>query len=125
MNYDPQFKNPCWVSKLEEDEPAKSYWKNPYYTYNVQGYSRSNMDSIVRILRKNKSRYRIRCLPYFYIAGVTKSGTTDLFNVLSHHPDIVGPVCKEPFYWNRVRYGGKFLNIVIISIGFTLLSNTW
>ena len=53
--------------------------------------------------------FRLRCIPYFYIAGTTKSGTTDLFDALTIHPQISKPVCKEPFYWTRIRIGGQLV----------------
>lgn len=50
----------------------------------------------------------LRCLPYFYIIGVCKTGTTDLFERLSHHPQIIknkGILGKETWYWTWQRYG--------------------
>jgi N-acetylgalactosamine 4-sulfate 6-O-sulfotransferase len=29
-----------------------------------------------------------RCMPYFQIIGVSKCGTTDLYNRLKRHPDL-------------------------------------
>ncbi|XP_060567594.1 uncharacterized protein LOC132726294 isoform X2 [Ruditapes philippinarum] len=50
----------------------------------------------------------LRCLPYFHIIGVCKTGTTDLFERLSHHPQILknrGILGKETWYWTWRRYG--------------------
>ncbi len=49
---------------------------------------------------------RFRCLPYVYVIGVTKSGTTDLFHALQQHPQIVSPLHKELQYWHRSRLRG-------------------
>lgn len=54
-----------------------------------------------------ENRY-LRCLPYFHIIGVCKTGTTDLFERLSHHPQIIknnGILGKETWYWTWKRYG--------------------
>lgn len=51
---------------------------------------------------------RLRCLPYFHIIGVCKTGTTDLFERLSRHPQIIknyGILGKETWYWTWKRYG--------------------
>ncbi len=32
---------------------------------------------------------QFKCLPYFQILGVSKCGTTDLYNRLTEHPDMV------------------------------------
>ncbi|KAH3834085.1 hypothetical protein DPMN_107403 [Dreissena polymorpha] len=47
-----------------------------------------------------------RCLPYFHLIGVCKSGTSDLFNRLFMHPDIIpnrGIGNKETWYWSWRR----------------------
>ncbi|KAL3851668.1 hypothetical protein ACJMK2_015397 [Sinanodonta woodiana] len=51
---------------------------------------------------------KLRCLPYFHVFGVCKSGTSDLFLRLLHHPQIVpngGILYKETWYWTWKRYG--------------------
>ncbi|XP_048730666.2 carbohydrate sulfotransferase 15-like isoform X2 [Ostrea edulis] len=56
---------------------------------------------------------RLRCLPYFHIFGVCKSGTTDLFHRLKQHPQIVGNrglLSKETWFWSWHRYGIAFPN---------------
>ncbi|ELT92168.1 hypothetical protein CAPTEDRAFT_141192, partial [Capitella teleta] len=47
---------------------------------------------------------RLRCLPYVYLVGVTKSGTTDLVRFLVRHPDLHQAGNKEPNWWNRDRF---------------------
>ncbi|KAK2141411.1 hypothetical protein LSH36_1105g00039 [Paralvinella palmiformis] len=47
--------------------------------------------------------WRIRCFPYFFLIGFTKCGTTDLFGALSHIPDFIRPLTKEPEYWEKYR----------------------
>ena len=53
--------------------------------------------------------WRLRCLPYFYIPGFSKSGTTDLYEAIFEHPDTVKPPLKEPIFWNRIRYKSKII----------------
>ncbi|KAG2490124.1 hypothetical protein HYH03_011430 [Edaphochlamys debaryana] len=45
-----------------------------------------------------------RCLPYFQILGVSKSGTTDLYNRLVEHPDMVDCLWKGPHFWDEASY---------------------
>ena len=42
------------------------------------------------------------CLPYFFIAGFPKSGTTTLHTALQEHVQIAPPTDKEPQWWTRV-----------------------
>ncbi|XP_071952901.1 carbohydrate sulfotransferase 15-like [Antedon mediterranea] len=48
------------------------------------------------------------CLPYFYIAGFPKCGTTDLWYKIIKHPDVI-EVCKEPHWWPWRQYGTEKL----------------
>ncbi|XP_011674210.2 carbohydrate sulfotransferase 15-like isoform X2 [Strongylocentrotus purpuratus] len=45
------------------------------------------------------------CLPYFYIIGVDKCGTTDLWDKITQHPDVLASVPKEPHWWGKRRHG--------------------
>ena len=46
------------------------------------------------------------CLPAFFVAGFPKAGTTDVWDKISQHPDVV-PVDKEPHLWTRKRFYGR------------------
>ena len=50
-------------------------------------------------------KVRIRCLPYVFLAGITKSGTTDLHGALVRHPNISKACAKEPEWWGRRSTG--------------------
>ena len=56
------------------------------------------------LVRKVTSPFRI--LPTFLIIGVSKGGTTSLFEYLIQHPDIEPPWRKEVNYFNRLH--GRF-----------------
>ncbi|XP_071115443.1 carbohydrate sulfotransferase 15-like [Haliotis cracherodii] len=64
---------------------------------------------------KEDGKLRLKCVPYYHILGVSKSGTTDLAYRIRAHEDVIG--CndcvgdKESFYWCRRRYGyGIFMD---------------
>ncbi|XP_067664163.1 carbohydrate sulfotransferase 15-like [Haliotis asinina] len=58
---------------------------------------------------KEDGKFRLKCVPYYHILGVSKSGTTDLSYRIRAHEDVLN--CndcqhnKEIFYWCRTRYG--------------------
>eukprot|EP00057_Strongylocentrotus_purpuratus_P020638 XP_011675112.1 PREDICTED: uncharacterized protein LOC100888984 [Strongylocentrotus purpuratus] len=47
---------------------------------------------------------RMRCLPYFYVMGMPKCGTTDLYAKIVRHDSVVN-LLKEPHWWARKRVG--------------------
>ncbi|XP_063967331.1 carbohydrate sulfotransferase 15-like [Lytechinus pictus] len=46
----------------------------------------------------------LNCLPYFYVIGMYKCGTTDVWSKIVAHPDVVD-VPKEPHWWGPRRHG--------------------
>lgn len=50
--------------------------------------------------------YYTGCLPYFYLIGAPKSGTTDLWFNINAHPDIL-KLEKEPHWWTKQGKSGK------------------
>ncbi|XP_061187762.1 uncharacterized protein LOC133195824 [Saccostrea echinata] len=68
------------------------YLKNPCYEECESGYN------------------TIRCLPYFMIIGMPKSGTSSLYYHLIQHKEVVPGKRKEPMYFNRNCYRGMHLN---------------
>ncbi|ELT90371.1 hypothetical protein CAPTEDRAFT_150358 [Capitella teleta] len=70
---------------------------------------KKDFDSMRNIL-KERSRssgteetWRIRCLPYFYLIGMPRSGSTDLTYSIGFHPYVIRSRLKEFKYWNRAR----------------------
>ncbi|KAG2490123.1 hypothetical protein HYH03_011429 [Edaphochlamys debaryana] len=45
-----------------------------------------------------------KCLPYFQILGVSKCGTTDLYNRLKEHRDMVDCSWKGPHFWDESAF---------------------
>ncbi|XP_023686691.1 carbohydrate sulfotransferase 15 [Paramormyrops kingsleyae] len=110
----PDVKNPCWY----EEHPGNVTWygSNLYAHYSrrfriVFDYLRRSFWE--HLHRHGDKHYRMRCLPYFYIIGQPKCGTTDLYDRLRLHPDVRFATLKEPHWWTRKRFG-----IIRLSEGF-------
>lgn len=52
---------------------------------------------------------RLRCVPYFYIIGASKSGTNDLLRRISAHPDVAKDTRREVHWFSRLRTLGAEL----------------
>ena len=53
-------------------------------------------------LSSSSSSY-VQCLPTVFLAGFPKCGTTDLYQKLLQHPQIVAGKHKEPHFWSGKR----------------------
>lgn len=98
----PEFKNPCWREKLTVSI-RDLYRHNGFAQYGV---------SYKKVFNRLRERWehivpmsRLRCLPYFFLAGQPKCGSTDLYQKLVSHPDIKTPPIKESHWWGKNRYG--------------------
>ena len=77
-DYLPGFNSPCWIECLPESK-THVYPENPYFHY--LGYH-----EVLEISRRRTQQmtmhgmtWRLRCLPQFYLIGMPKCGTTDVF----------------------------------------------
>ncbi|XP_078587473.1 carbohydrate sulfotransferase 15-like isoform X1 [Branchiostoma floridae x Branchiostoma japonicum] len=104
----PNYKNPCWFEEVPETELDSNPYRNTHYYSSI----RTRLNLLARQFRdrltdNGKAHLRFRCVPYFYIIGMPKCGTTDLYYRLTKHPDVVGGLVKEPHWWTRRRFGGR------------------
>ncbi|XP_051936833.1 carbohydrate sulfotransferase 15-like isoform X1 [Hippocampus zosterae] len=103
----PGVKSPCWY----EDFPVEKI-RDPYggnlFTVRSKKF-KIVCDRLASAFRHRPDAdgglSRLRCLPYFYIIGQPKCGTTDLFHRLLLHPDFKFNIMKEPHWWTRKRFG--------------------
>ncbi len=106
MEYLPNFRNPCWEAFLPSSYPYQetrgvfTFENYPGFRTEYAEYDFVKMREIFEKRLAGQESWRTRCVPYVYLIGVTKSGTTDLFANLVEHPDVVAGTYKEPQYWN-------------------------
>lgn len=85
----------------------KDYGKRGWFTDGLMHYMYKHPQGILvkdeNNICNSNGKCRIRCLPYFMLLGMAKSGTTDFSNRIQAHPLVFGGVKKEPFYWSQLR----------------------
>lgn len=106
-SFDSRFKNPCWY---ENNTCRNFYENNAYFTTKINGYHHQLMRTIFQNVFEtrcsvNQVQRQLRCLPYYYIIGVAKCGTTDIARRIHRHPDVACGVLKEPSWWTWGRFG--------------------
>lgn len=104
----PHIKSPCWYEELSGDIGTDPYKNN---RFGLRSKSFKNICDHMRarfhqnVCNIDGKRFRLRCLPYFYIIGQPKCGTTDLFHRLLMLPELKFNIIKEPHWWTRKRFG--------------------
>ncbi|XP_041803821.1 carbohydrate sulfotransferase 15-like [Chelmon rostratus] len=99
----PGVKSPCWYEEISSESSTDPY-RHSFYCHG----SRCNniKDKLPEYLQHRDGKlFRLRCLPYFYIVGQPKCGTTDLYSRLRRHPQVQYSMIKESKWWNRRRFG--------------------
>ncbi|XP_078079505.1 carbohydrate sulfotransferase 15-like [Mustelus asterias] len=101
-------KNHCWYTRYTGTASTDPYKKNAYFLHTK--HFQTIFDYLKKVIWKHlqhrgNEHYRLRCLPYFYIIGQPKCGTTDLYNRLRLHPEVSFSIVKEPHWWTRKRFG--------------------
>ncbi|XP_046578789.1 carbohydrate sulfotransferase 15-like [Haliotis rubra] len=75
-----EFKNPCW---WEEQVPENTCY-----------LAEKSLKKSLRWMESGGGK-TLRCLPYFFIIGQAKCGTTTLFSRIVQHPDVAPHAMKE------------------------------
>ncbi|KAM4636158.1 carbohydrate sulfotransferase 15 isoform 1-T2 [Discoglossus pictus] len=101
-------RSPCWYQEYKGNFSSDPYRTNAYALYAKR--FRSIFEEMRRgfwskLQLRGGHNYRLRCLPYFYIIGQPKCGTTDLYDRLRLHPRVRFSSIKEPHWWTRKRFG--------------------
>ena len=93
-HFSPDFKNPCWHTSDVE-------WISNHSHVSNLSLSRGQLlvDRMKNYFDKENTTNTQLCLPYFFIAGFPKCGTTTLHVAMTKHPDIYAPQWKEPHWW--------------------------
>ncbi|XP_017283686.1 carbohydrate sulfotransferase 15 [Kryptolebias marmoratus] len=104
----PNVKSPCWYEEISSEVSSDPYQHNRFSLRsksfkNVCDHMRTNFPR--HMWHRDGKLFRLRCLPYFYIIGQPKCGTTDLFNRLLMLPEVKFNTMKEPHWWTRKRFG--------------------
>ncbi|CAH1772384.1 unnamed protein product [Owenia fusiformis] len=93
-------KNPCWIGNIFESDTNPCTEDNGLCKLYKKLFNQTTNIQTNRL--KTRSPWKLRCIPYFYLIGFPKCGTTDLAARISHHPQILGRF-KEFHFWSKLR----------------------
>ncbi|XP_073338751.1 carbohydrate sulfotransferase 15-like [Pagrus major] len=104
----PGIKSPCWYEEFS-GELSPDLYKRNHFTQRSKSFKtvcdRLRTTFQQHLHHRDGKQFRLRCLPFFYIIGQPKCGTTDLFHRLLLHPEVKFNTMKEPHWWTRKRFG--------------------
>ena len=99
--FHPKFKNPCWYADFRM--PLLKGRVERFYNRSIPFYD------LVKFKTANDSK-TLHCLPYFFIAGFPRSGTTTLYSLIGHHRQFTAPVYKEVHWLTHSKFDQTFPN---------------
>ena len=124
-NFSLKYRNPCWNSSLRIPHDLSQYFSKMWFpkfndntTMNKPVIREFNVSQFLSN-RHNQSQFeqRIYCLPFLYLAGFPKCGTTSLYQMVVQHPLVAKPFRKEGHFWYTfTEYSGtykdKFIHVL-------------
>ncbi|XP_071103186.1 carbohydrate sulfotransferase 15-like [Haliotis cracherodii] len=95
-------------SSCSRDSPTPELDKQAMETFKVHDLLRMKKHDFLADYRnpcwRNPNTGRLKCLPYFYLAGFAKCGTTFTFRTIFSHPDTAMPEVKESHWLSKTRF---------------------
>ena len=79
----PGFKNPCWAVHISPQGTSQS----------------TNTSTGEHSTHEERKLSDVTCLPYFFLLGYPKCGTSSLYELLKSHQDFAPGSVKEPAWW--------------------------
>jgi hypothetical protein len=102
--FDPNFKNPCWIVSETETKALSENMKKNLRSRKTKSKVPQELHDLdmgegaeegAEMAESADHLSGLTCLPYVYILGQPKAGTSDLWARLTSHPDIHPPQRKE------------------------------
>ena len=107
-DFNSSFTNPCWYTHITlPTHIRRLLWKK-----DITDSEASHVLSRIFNVEESAPK-KLMCIPKIFIVGFPRSGSTQLYNLLLKHSEVVGGVYKEPNWWSRAPYRGRFPHSVI------------
>ena len=116
-----EYQNPCWYMTLSFSRKTKRMFthKGGSLTDAEAAYIMSEMfypDS----RSGGKVTKSLFCIPKVFFIGFPRSGSTQLYRMLTRHPQLIGGANKEPHWWTRFTFTAKFPHNILAIIRYLI-----
>ena len=106
--FNSSFTNPCWYTHIT----VPTHLRRLLWKKDITDSEASHVLSQIFNAAESAPK-KLMCIPKIFIVGFPRSGSTQLYNLLLKHTEVVGGVYKEPNWWARAPYRGRFPHSVI------------
>lgn len=107
--FEPAYKTPCWRPYMH----ITSQTQNTLFKATKQTLSDREASAIMSSVFQSKPTRSFVCVPQVYFMGFPRSGSTQLYKMLTEHPFIRGGLSKEPHWWTKSEYQVNFPHDVL------------
>ena len=94
-----ELNNPCWYSNFNLQKSIRRTLIT-HLKQHTSLHEAQIIDLSSNITEESETN-NLFCLPYFFVPGFAKCGSTSLHSTLKQHPQILPPATKEPQWWTR------------------------
>ena len=107
-----EHRNPCWYSSLHIPPSLSRHFNTikavrwPVFDSTIR--SEQVVKRTLSTVNNQQHQKRLLCLPYVYLAGFPKCGTTALYHLLVQHPLVAQPLRKEGHFWSTFLQNGTY-----------------
>ena len=101
-----KYRNPCWYTQLPDRYSSLQVLRE------LSNFTDQDASLTMSFLQSS-TRQTLVCLPKVFLIGFPRSGSTQVFEMLMHHPDIVPGLRKEVHWWSRTSFKSKFPHNVL------------
>lgn len=98
--FEPAYRTPCWRPYMHLTSKIQSLLSKSV----KQPMSDREALAVMNSVFESKSTRSFVCVPQVYFMGFPRSGSTQLYKMLTQHPFIKGALIKEPHWWTKAEY---------------------
>ena len=103
----PGFRTPCWYMHITLTAKIYQYLRNKALSDSKAAKLMSYIFGVERE-RDIESMETLVCIPNVFFIGFPRSGSTQLYKMMTTHPLLAGGMHKEPHWWTRFPHRAKF-----------------
>lgn len=113
-DFSPEFHNPCWNMHIADPSELRKLLKK------VNNFTDQQAALMLSYAMSSSPRQHLVCLPKIFLIGFPRSGSTQLYQMLVKHRDVVPGLRKELHWWSRFPFNGRFPHNILAVLKYLL-----